>query len=90
MTVYVDDMRKPVKLGYRLANWSHMLADTPEELAAFAQQLGLKSVWLQNAGTPKEHYDVTDTVRKQALALGAQAITYRQTIELVARKKALK
>jgi hypothetical protein len=87
MTVYVDDMRKPVKLNRFLANWSHLYADTSEELQSFAQQLGLKPEWLQYAGTWKEHYDVTDQTRKQALQLGATSVTYRQTGIYMSQKK---
>jgi hypothetical protein len=79
MAVYVDDMRKPVRLNRFTANWSHMYADTPEELADIAVKLELKTSWLQYAGTWKEHYDVTDTTRTKALALGVISVTYRQT-----------
>jgi hypothetical protein len=82
VTVYVDDIRRAAGRaeirGYagRDARWSHLMADTPAELADVARQLGLRPRWLQNPGTHREHYDVTETVRRGALALGAQAITY--------------
>lgn len=88
MTVYVDDMRKPVRLNRFTANWSHLYADTSEELAVMASQLGLKPEWLQCAGTWKEHYDVTDQTRKKALELGAVSVTYRETgVYMSAKKK---
>ena len=88
MSVYVDDMRRRATLGRFPANWSHMFADSSDELAAFAARLGLKPQWLQHAGTHREHYDVTDTVRKQALAAGAVSITYpRGTAELLDRRR---
>lgn len=88
MTVYVDDMRKPVRLNRFTANWSHLYADTSEELTEIASQLGLKPEWLQCAGTWKEHYDVTDQSRKKALELGAVSVTYRETgIYMAARRK---
>lgn len=87
MSVYVDDMRKPVKLNRFTANWSHLYADTSEELNSIARILGLKLEWLQYAGTWKEHYDVTDTVRKKALELGVQSTTYRQTAVFMQQKK---
>ena len=89
MAVYVDDMRKPVRLNRFTANWSHLYADTPEELKAMAEKLGLKPQWLQYGGTWKEHYDVTDTVRNQALKLGVLSVTYRQTGIHFAALKAL-
>jgi hypothetical protein len=91
MTVYVDDMRRPTKVpGARPAKWSHLFADTQAELDVFAVgQLGLSSRWLQHAGGHREHYDVTDTVRTKAVALGAVEISYpRGTAELLARRKA--
>lgn len=77
MTVYVDDMLRPAKVaGARRANWSHLFADTPRELREFAQRLGLRLEWVQHAGTHREHFDVTATVRARALDLGAEPITY--------------
>jgi len=76
VTVYVDNMRRPAKVGRFTANWSHLFADTSAELAAFARRLQLRPAWLQHGGTHREHYDVTDSVRRRALALGARAITY--------------
>lgn len=32
MTVYVDDMRRPATVGRISARWSHLTADTREEL----------------------------------------------------------
>jgi hypothetical protein len=89
VTVFVDDMRRPAHLTRRPARWSHMFADTSEELLAFAAALGLQAEWLQHPGTHREHFDVTDTVRERALRAGAVAIRYpRGTAELLERKKA--
>lgn len=88
MTVYVDDMRRRATLGRWPANWSHLFADSSAELVAFAHRLSLKRAWLQHEGTYQEHYDVTDTVRKIAIDLGAVPISYpRGTAELLARKR---
>lgn len=80
MSIYVDDMRRPARpTGYRgrgTPNWSHMMADTHAELMEFAQTLKLNPAWLQHAGKPTEHFDVTDTVRSAALKLGAVSIRY--------------
>lgn len=77
MTVYVDDMRMTARVGRFNARWSHLMADTREELDDFARRLGLRPSWIQHPGTPKEHYDVTDPVRVKALALGAVPITWK-------------
>lgn len=77
MTVYVDNMLTPAKVGKtRLARWSHLFADTPAELREFARRLGLRPEWVQHPGTHREHFDVTATVRARALDMGAEPITY--------------
>mgnify|MGYP000967534893 CR=1 FL=1 len=89
MTVYVDDMRRRANLTGRPARWSHLMADTRDELMQAALDLGLRFEWIQHAGTHREHFDVTETVRQVAIARGiAQPISYpRQTGELLARKR---
>jgi hypothetical protein len=75
MTVYVDNYnaRVDVPNGGRVVRgvWSHMTADTREELDAMADVIGMKRSWIQYPGTWKEHYDVTLSRRKLALAAGA-------------------
>lgn len=80
MTVYVDDMRMPARVGRISARWSHLTADSDAELHEFAGRLGLKRAWFQpNERRPEaNHYDVTDTVRAKALELGAVAETMRE------------
>lgn len=45
MTVYIDDMRRPARVGRLNAVWSHLMADTDDELHAFAARLGLRRSW---------------------------------------------
>lgn len=71
MSVYVDDMRMQATVGQLNRRWSHMMADTTEELLAFAAKLRLRPEWIQYPGTWKEHFDVTDAKRYQAIKLGA-------------------
>lgn len=78
MTVYVDDFRVPARVGSLTGRWSHLSADTVEELQAFADRLGLKRVWFQDKGDGRWHYDVTDSRRLAAVVAGAVPITYRQ------------
>lgn len=89
MTVYVDDMRMPARVGRLQAHWSHLMADTDEELHAFAARLGLKCSWHQKPGTAISHYDVTDSRRQEALRLGAVPIGYmsRESMDLFRRKR---
>lgn len=88
MTVYVDDMRREARVGRITARWSHLLADSPSELRDFANQLGLRPCWIQHEGTHREHFDVTDKVRQQALQLGAEPLSYpRETGRHIADKR---
>ncbi|CPW67278.1 Uncharacterised protein [Mycobacteroides abscessus subsp. bolletii] len=89
MSVYVDDMRMPARVGRLQARWSHLMADTDEELHAFAARLGLKRSWHQKPGTAISHYDVTDSGRQEALRLGAVPIGYmsRESMDLIRRKR---
>lgn len=47
MTVYVDNFRTPASVGRILGRWSHLTANTPEELHQFANRLGLRREWFQ-------------------------------------------
>jgi hypothetical protein len=48
VTVYVDDFRMPARVGRLYANWSHLTADTKDELHAFAVDIGLRRSWFQD------------------------------------------
>lgn len=88
MAVYVDNLRMAATVGRLRANWSHLTADTTEELVEFAARLGLKPSWIQNPGHVwKEHFDVTDSKRELAIRLGAQPITLREACTLWAAKR---
>ena len=76
MGVYVDDMQRRARVGRLNAVWSHLMADTHDELVAFARQLGLNPRWIQHEGKPLEHFDLTEPKRQQALHLGAIPIRY--------------
>ncbi|NZA25619.1 DUF4031 domain-containing protein [Luteimonas sp. SJ-92] len=78
MTVYVDDA---VTL-WRGRRWAHLMADTLEELHAFAARLGLPRRAFQDR-TSGAHYDVTAELREQALRLGAVAISRHRDRDLV-------
>jgi len=90
MAVYVDDMRRHATVGNLRARWSHLMADTDDELHAFATRLGLRRSWAQYPGTPKAHYDLTDSVRRRAMHLGAIPISYggEESITLMRRRRA--
>jgi len=87
MTVYVDDA---VTL-WRGQRWAHLMADTLEELHAFAARLGIPRRAFQDK-TSGAHYDVTAPLREQAIALGAMAISRHRDRalmrEVIARARA--
>ncbi|MCR6664327.1 MAG: DUF4031 domain-containing protein [Luteimonas sp.] len=80
MTVYVDDA---VTL-WRGQRWAHLMADTLEELHAFAALLGMPRRAFQDK-TSGAHYDVTAELRERAIALGAMPISRHVDRALVRR-----
>lgn len=80
MTVYVDDSR----LFWRGRSWCHLVADSVAELHAFAAQLGLRQEWFQYR-TMYPHYDVTVSIQRRALALGAK-VGDKRTIVACAKR----
>lgn len=98
MTVYVDNFRAPARVGGIRGRWSHLTADTPEELHAFAEKIGMKREWFQ--GKCKHgpcptiddvcahfHYDVVDSKRAEALAAGAKGIELRDMGALTSARR---
>lgn len=75
MTVYVDDAYLP----YGRMRMCHLMADSVEELHAFAAQLGIKRKWYQ-PDFIHPHYDISIGKRKRAVALGAVQLTCRQLV----------
>ena len=81
--IYVDDIAIPatVRNGSRThtSRWSHLTADSEEELHAFAARLGLKRSYFQpgpDYAPHWRHYDVTEGKRRQAIRLGARAVAW--------------
>jgi hypothetical protein len=80
MPVYVDDAR----ILWRGRRWSHLVADTAEELHAAAEQLGLRREWAQDSGRTL-HYDLPDEWRERAIGASlAEPISWRE----LARRRA--
>jgi uncharacterized protein DUF4031 len=85
MAVYVDDSR----IRWRGREWSHLIADTTEELHAFATRLGLERAWCHR--TParpwKDHYDLPEGKRQVAIHQGARPITSREAAQMLRAKR---
>lgn len=77
MSVYVDDMRAP----FGRMTMCHMFADTPAELLAMADRIGVARRWIQHAGTRREHFDICLSKRALAVKYGAQEITAREWVQ---------
>lgn len=88
MTVYVDDSSIPATVPNgrvsHTSRWSHLFADTEDELHEFATgKLGLRRSYFQE-GKPAwfPHYDVTSGKRQQAIRAGAQPVTWRESVKI--------
>jgi hypothetical protein len=82
MAVYVDDAR----IRWRGRRWSHLVADTADELHAAAAALGIPRSRAHERGRTL-HYDLPDEWRERAIASGlAQPIEWR---ELVRRRASM-
>ena len=75
MAVYVDE---PV-WEWRGRRWCHLLADTEEELHAFAAELGLRRAWFQHKPERpwQDHYDLPEEIRVEAVRAGAMEVDLR-------------
>lgn len=51
----------------------HMIADNEDELHAMAAKIGVARKWYQD-----DHYDIAQSTREKAIAVGARPITKRQ------------
>lgn len=76
--IVVDNARIPARVARISGRWSHLTADTRDELYAFAEKLGLKREWFQEKTPGYWHFDVTDSKRAEAIALGAVAVDVRE------------
>lgn len=80
MPVYVDD----ANIRWRGRQWSHMVAEDPEDLHRAAEALGLRREWAHDRGRTL-HYDLPADLRQTAIERGvAVPISWRE----LARKRA--
>ena len=83
MSVYVDDMRAP----FGRLIMCHMVADTPAELRAMADKIGVALKWVQHPGTYREHFDICLSKRARAVKAGAKEIAWREYGEMVRARR---
>jgi hypothetical protein len=84
LTVYLDDWRQRATVGQRDDRWSHLLADDEQELHALAAQLGIprRGFQIHRRSAALNHYDLPESYRDRAVALGAVPITWREMARL--------
>lgn len=98
MSVYVDALAQTkarntqaFRVGQKNGHlWCHLIADTDAELRGFALLLGLRPSWLQNAGTPTAHYDLTPGRRRAAVAAGAIEVDRRGLVAVIRRRREIR
>lgn len=86
MSVYVDSMRA----RFGRMTMCHMIADTPEELLAMADAIGVDRRWLQSAGTHREHFDIALSKRALAVVNGAKEISMKDLGRILNAKRRLR
>ncbi len=77
MSIYVD---QPFWWPGNRCYWSHLWADSDDELILFAELIGLNVAWLQR----KEgfyHFDVSGYYRRKALQNGAKVTSLKQYLK---------
>lgn len=80
MAVYIDNAM--IKWGR--GKWSHMTADTMDELHDMAKRIGMRREWFQDK-RHHQHYDVTKSRRDRAIACGAIPLSTREYARKVMR-----
>lgn len=79
MAAYVDPL-----FDWSSGRWSHLMADSVDELHTFAASIGLKRSWFQDKpGHP--HYDLRPSKRALAVRLGAVEVSH-QELAAIARR----
>ena len=85
MAVYVDEAKHP----YGRMVMCHMMADSSDELLSMADKIGVARKWIQKAGTPYEHFDVSKGARAKAVELGAKEVTSRELGRMINERRSV-
>ena len=75
MAVYVD---KLVDYSWHRGPSCHLIADSIDELIAFAENMGLRREWFQPKSSP--HFDLTAPGREAAINNGAIPLSNRDFV----------
>lgn len=64
--------------------WSHMVADSIDNLHSFASKIGINKCWYQNKrGKKQPHYDVRENRVQEAISNGAKLVTRKELFEFL-------
>lgn len=80
--VYVDNYNAP--FGRMIM--CHMIADTTAELLEMVDKIGVQRKWIQDAGTGREHFDISLCKKKLAIGFGAKEITPRELAKITSER----
>ncbi len=86
MPCYVDATRSYPRAGWRYTEFCHLLADSREELHAFADRLGVPRRLFQDHPW-RWHYDLPAPVRADAVRLGAVEVDLHTVGALLRRRR---
>lgn len=88
MSVYVDGLKPSIKnKNWKYNKSCHMVADSLEDLHAFARKINMPMLWFQNRlGMP--HYDLTEGKRSEAVKAGAIEINDVQLVSMLCKSRA--
>ena len=87
MSCYVDTVRSYPGTGLRFTEFCHLLADTPDELHAMADALGIPRRFYQEHPW-RWHHDLPSHLRPSAVALGAHEMTMHEVGALLRARRA--
>lgn len=87
MACYVDTVRSYPGTGLRYTRFCHLLADTPAELHAMADALGIPRRFFQDHPW-RWHHDLPEHLRGRAVELGAREVSMHEVGALLRRRRA--
>lgn len=89
MPVYVDNLKPSIKnKNWKYNKSCHLVADSLEELHAFAKKIKMPIAWFQKRLGGMPHYDLTEGKRKEAVKAGAIQINDAQLVDMICKAKA--
>lgn len=65
----------------------HMIADSTEEILQMVKKIGVNPKWIQDAGTPREHFDICLSKKALAIKAGAKEIGFRELATITMNRK---